>query len=122
MIENDDGGVGTNAQGGFTATEDGVLSVRVGADDAQTGTYTVKLREVTGDVAGDASTSKDLAIGKRAGSAVDFANDQDWFRVQVEAGQKYVFEANGAATDSGKLGDPSLRLVDPAGERACERQ
>ncbi len=79
-------------------SEDGVLSVRVSADDAQTGTYTVKLREVTGDIAESASTSNDLAIGKQACSTVDFANDQDWFRVQVEAGQSYVFEAQGAAT------------------------
>jgi hypothetical protein len=114
-IENDDGGIGTNAQAGFTAIEDGVLSVRVSGDAAQTGTYTVTLREVIGDIAGNASTSKDLAICKQACSAVDFANDQDWFRVQVEAGQTYVFEARGAAGRNGTLDDPSLRLVDPAG-------
>jgi hypothetical protein len=115
LVENDDGGVGANAQAGFTAIQDGALYVRVSADDAETGTYTMKLREIVGDIASNASTSKDLALGKQACSTVDFANDQDWFRVQVEAGQTYVFEANGAATGSGKLDDPSLRLVDPFG-------
>ena len=115
LAENDDGGVGANAQASFTASEDGVIYVNSSADDAQTGTYTVKLREVTGDVAGDASTSQDLVLSKQVCSGVDFANDQDWFRVQVEAGQTYVFEAQGTATRNGTLHDPSLRLVDPIG-------
>jgi subtilisin family serine protease len=67
------------------------------------------------DIAGDASTGANLAIGASAGSDLGFALDSDWFRINLEAGHAYDFALLGAALGNGTLVDPYLRLRDGFG-------
>lgn len=116
-----DGGVGRNAQLGFTAISTG--HVLVSAEDytetdgaRHIGTYRLSARELTGDVAGSTATTAVLALDAPVAGAVDFAGDSDWFRFTVEGGRTYVFDLEGAATDGGTLTYGGLQLFYAGGE------
>ncbi len=47
-------------------------------------------------ISGGVSTGSTLAIGGAASSLIDMPGDEDWFRVNLVAGQTYVFALNGA--------------------------
>ncbi|MBL8486964.1 MAG: pre-peptidase C-terminal domain-containing protein, partial [Rhodocyclaceae bacterium] len=64
--------------------------------------------------AGQTLFAEPLAVGvDHAGglSRIDFAGDQDWYRVELNAGQAYEFEARGRPAGI----DPSLKLFNAAG-------
>ena len=44
-----------------------------------------------GDIAADTGTLATIAVGGSVDSVVDVANDRDWFRVTLTAGQNYLF-------------------------------
>lgn len=62
------------------------------------------------DYSNDASTTGTIQIGSSSSGLIDFGRDNDWFAVELLAGQRYVFDAKGVATGDGTLGIPSLRL------------
>ena len=62
------------------------------------------------DIAANVSTTATLAIGGSASSVVDFGADHDWFRVNLTAGETYVFNLNG-----GTFADTFLNLYNGAG-------
>ena len=64
-------------------------------------------------VAGSASTSSTLAIDTAVRGYVNTAGEQDWYRVDLVAGQQYTFALNGFGT--GAIADPDLRLFNGAG-------
>ena len=71
--------------------------------------------EATGSdtVAGSTSTSSTLAIDTAVRGYVNATGDQDWYRVDLVAGQQYTFALNGFGT--GAIADPELRLFNGAG-------
>jgi serralysin len=64
-------------------------------------------------VAGSASTSSTLSIDSSVRGYVNAAGDQDWYRVDLVAGQQYTFALNGFGT--GAIADPYLRLFNASG-------
>jgi hypothetical protein len=115
-IRSDDNrGTGSNAQLGYSATADGVLYIDATSADSSTGSYELSAREVPNDQADNDTTSATLKVGQTTHSAIDFANDSDWFKADVKAGHTYVVDVQGTATSSGSLGDPRVVLEDNAG-------
>ena len=73
------------------------------------------LNETTGPdtVAGSTSTSSTLSIDSAARGYVNSSTDQDWYRVDLVAGQQYTFALNGFG--KGAIQDGDLRLFNGAG-------
>jgi serralysin len=69
----------------------------------------------TDTVAGSTSTSSTLAIDSSVRGYVNTASDQDWYRVDLVAGQQYTFALNGFGT--GAIADPYLRLFNGSGSQ-----
>jgi hypothetical protein len=67
------------------------------------------------DFAGDTSTTGQVSVGGSATGNLEAGGDRDWFRVQLTAGVAYTIDLQGAATGTGTLNDPFLRLYDGAG-------
>jgi serralysin len=65
------------------------------------------------DAAGNASTSYNLGIGQTAQGTITSSADEDWYRVNLIAGQTYTFAEIGTGTNN--LADPFLILLDANG-------
>lgn len=65
------------------------------------------------DIPGDSSTTATLAIGGSVSDTLEVANDRDWFRITLTAGQAYVFTLDGSGSPA--LSDPLLVLRNAAG-------
>lgn len=50
------------------------------------------------DILGDVSTTATVPIGGTVTDTIDFPGDQDWFKVQLTAGQTYVFILSGSGS------------------------
>ena len=111
LRSDDNGGAGSNAQLGFSATADSVLYVDATGADAGTGGYRLSAREVLHDQPDNDTTAATLKVGGTTHAAIDFANDSDWFKAEVKAGHTYVVDVEGIATLAGSLGDPRVILV-----------
>ncbi|MES1200483.1 MAG: pre-peptidase C-terminal domain-containing protein [Pseudomonadota bacterium] len=66
------------------------------------------------EVPGNTATTYALNLGDTAVSSVDVAGDDDWYRVQLVAGQSYAFTMVGSG--GAALEDPYLELHDSAGQ------
>ena len=123
---NDDGGEGYNSRLTYTPAQSGIHYVSAGAFSSRTGTYTLSVRDTTPasqepesesqatageDVPADTTTSSVLAVDGAVSSAIETEGDRDWFAVELEAGQAYVFNLEGTGTQSGTLRDPYLRGI-----------
>jgi serralysin len=64
-------------------------------------------------IAGSTSTTSTLSIDGSARGFINTSGDQDWYRVNLVAGQQYTFAANGFG--KGAIQDPVLRLLDASG-------
>jgi serralysin len=64
-------------------------------------------------VAGSTSTTDTLSVDGSARGFVNSAGDQDWYRVNLVAGQQYTFALNGFG--KGAISDPFLRLLNASG-------
>lgn len=67
------------------------------------------------DIAASGSTTANFAVGGAANSAIDFAGDEDWFAVTLQAGKTYTVTLNGIGGESAELKDGVLRLLDSSG-------
>lgn len=67
------------------------------------------------DYAGGPSTSGVLAVGDTKSGVLETGSDQDWFRMELQAGRTYVLEQRGAASGDGTLNDPVMALMDANG-------
>jgi Ca2+-binding RTX toxin-like protein len=65
------------------------------------------------DVPEDVTTTATIAIGTTMDGVLDPLGDRDWFRVELVAGERYVFTIN--PTGSGDITDSILRFYDGAG-------
>ena len=109
----DDGGAGPNSVVHFTPTEGATYYVAAGADRNRVGTYMLSVTEIPDDYAAepDPATTGTVAVEGSAMGNIDFSVDQDWFRVELVAGQTYQFDLEGSPNGRGTLRDPRLRAI-----------
>ena len=127
---NDDGGAGHNSRVTFTPTQAGTYYVSAGAWSDREGTYRLRVRDVTGEIADDLPTgtgttgtvpAADVAAGTGTtgrvavdGSVrgeIDHGGDRDWFAVTLEADTAYRIDLEGSPSGAGTLSDPYLRGI-----------
>ena len=95
----------------FTPSTDGTYYVAAGAVDGNVGTYTVAVTGVD-DHAGNTTTTSTIRVGEYRIGDIQFAGDQDWFKVTLEAGELYrIFQKGGGPN---RLQDPYLRGIHDA--------
>ncbi len=122
---NDDGGAGLTAQLEFTPTESGFYYISAGAFSTYTGDYELRVDQAnvfvdpgdfgptpgSDDYAANSTTTGTLTMDGSAGGEIDFAGDEDWFAVTLEAGHEYLLDLEGLPTSAGTLSDPYLRGI-----------
>ncbi len=69
------------------------------------------------DPPGDASTRATFAAGQTVDGAFEPVADVDWYRMHVEAGQRYSFTLDGVAGADGNAVDPMITLYSADGEQ-----
>ncbi|MBM3488477.1 MAG: hypothetical protein FJX67_17915, partial [Alphaproteobacteria bacterium] len=79
------------------------------------GSYALRLREMTDDYAGDATTTGVLAVGATRTGIIERPLDDDWFKVFLTGGRKYQFDLSGADSNGGTLPNPRLMMFNEAG-------
>ncbi len=115
----DDGGEGLNSRIVFTPDEDGTyyLSAESWGDHVGTYTLSVSMEEFAGDDHADGPDTSDvIQIGSAGYGEIETGDDADWFAIDLEAGNEYVFDLEGDETGQGTLVDPILYLRDAGGE------
>jgi serralysin len=68
-----------------------------------------------GDVPGDITTTETLAVGASVTDTIEVSGDQDWFAVELVAGQRYHITLTGTGLDP--LDDPYLEVMDASGNQ-----
>jgi hypothetical protein len=110
------GGTGNDARLIFSPGSNGAYFLSAQSFDGNFGTYTLVATELgTDDYLGSTETTATLTIEGAVSGNIQFNGDQDWFRIDLSAGQIYAFDLKGAASGSGSLSDPILRLLKDAG-------
>lgn len=66
-------------------------------------------------------TRATLADGQTREGALEVAEDEDWFRVALQAGRLYTFELRGVDGEVGTLQEATLELTDAKGGYVTER-
>ena len=115
---NDDGGQGRNARLQVTAPGTGTYFVSAESWSDYSGTYTLSISGppvARDDYAGNTGTSGQLGVPGSVTGTLETGDDEDWFRVQLQGGQAYVFDLQGQPTGRGTLSDPYLRIHDARG-------
>ena len=114
---NNNSGVGFNSRVYFTATAEATYPtyyVAAGAWEADIGTYTLSVTDVTDDFAAGTGTSGTVDVGGTATGEIEISGDRDWFAVTLGAGKTYRIDLEGTETGAGTLRDPYLRGVHDA--------
>ncbi|GAB5389663.1 MAG: hypothetical protein Alpg2KO_26310 [Alphaproteobacteria bacterium] len=113
---NDDGGSLLDASLIFTVDETATYyAVASSYAGAGIGTYTLELSTFEDDYAGDTSTTGRISVNQDVTGEL-YAGDNDWFRIELAAGQEVVIEVLGADNNGGTLTDPYLTVRDDEGE------
>ncbi|MFM2043332.1 MAG: hypothetical protein RLY86_1908 [Pseudomonadota bacterium] len=73
------------------------------------------LAQNTDDHPANSTTTGRLSLGGSVTGTVETAGDQDWFAIDLVAGQSYVFTLIGTSGGGGTLTDPYLRLFSSSG-------
>lgn len=117
VATDDDGGPGLSAYLSYSSPTGGPYFVGVSGVGGSTGAYYVRATdtEVPGHVYTDESL--DAAGGDERASQIDIPGDLDYFRVDLEAGQRYVLRI--AGTGRHPLRSPSLALMDGENNRVA---
>lgn len=114
ITEDDDGGYGRSSQITYTASTTGTYYLYVtswytleyGDATLDTGDYTINIWSPEADVPGSTNITASIAtavaipIGTYYGN-IDFAGDNDYYAVEVEAGMVYSFAYSGGVSGSG---------------------
>ena len=119
----DDSGTGVNAQITYKATASGTYYL--GAEDYSSGIGAYKISAATvntavDDYAANTSTTGVVPVGGQISGNIEYASDEDWFKVALVAGTTYTFELTGNDGGGGTLGSgtshqPYLTLYDTSG-------
>ena len=113
-----DSGAGRDSLLLFRAPESGEYHLAVGGGQATgTGTYTLAVTALV-DQGDGPDTAGAVAVGGRAGGALESGTDADWFAVDLDAGIEVRIEVRGNTDHAwgGSLSNPHLTLYDAQGE------
>ena len=117
LLKDDDGGTGYNSRLEFKPRMTGFYNVRVVSSGNGTGTYTLSVTFLDGNVAGTGTAGRAVINGEVTGD-VGFAGDVDWFRVELAQQGNYQIDLKGTDTSDGTLADPKIHgIYDSAGNR-----
>ena len=72
-------------------------------------TFTESDRDYANELSNNASTLGRISVGETVTSQLEVAFDEDWFRITLEAGERYQFDLEGVP-GTNELTDPLLRL------------
>ena len=122
MVNDSSSGVGLNARLIYAPTANGTYYVQAadpGVDSTfggATGTYTLSVIVLGANGASEAdtdfptttSTTGRVEVGASATGNIDRLFDQDWFRLDLEAGKTYQIDMKGEGGGGGTLDDPRL--------------
>ena len=99
----------------FTATETGTHYINARGKGKETGTYTVRVEDVTpapdDDFAQAVAGAGAVTIGGTTSAAIETAGDRDWFAIEAVAGTSYRISVKGADSEDGTLADPHLHGI-----------
>jgi hypothetical protein len=118
--EDDDGGEGPNARSGFTAATAGTYFIAASSVSDDTGSYRLSAALLAGEIADNTATEGTLRLGRHHSGRIDFNGDEDWYRLEVQAGRTYVVDVEGSSTLRGTLVDPVLRVLNADGNPIIE--
>jgi serralysin len=108
LVFNDDGGPGLDSRIQFRAPTSGTFFLDVGGFNTSTGSYNLKAR--IDDVADDIETTNTIGLDFQVAAVINSAADQDFFRVNLQAGRTYSFDVDGIG-----LSDTTLALRNSLG-------
>ena len=117
ILYDEDGEFVTDAyeQLGYLAEDAGTYYVAV-TGYGSTGTYELTMETVVDDYAGNAETTGEIAAGQTRAGGIQYSGDQDWFSIELTAGETYTIDLRGWSSDSGTLVDPYLVLREADGD------
>jgi len=106
----DDGGENFNSQLSLNVAQTGVYYISAAAFGSNTGTYRVAVTDLGGvdDFGSDTATAGLLETPGSVEGNIEKAGDEDWFTVNLVAGQSYQIDLQGAPTGAGTLEDTYL--------------
>ncbi len=129
-----------NSRGVFAPTATGTYYLEASeANSANTGTYTLSVRDITPppddsadppadsgnvsepdgeDLPEGITTTGRVEVGGSVTGEIAPALDVDWFAVELKKGKRYQFDVEGADTGRGNLADPHLWGLQDAGGQA----
>src|SRR5205814_1987598 len=103
--------LGTNQapqQWSWTAPDDGIYYLVVrNYDVTGTGMYQLQVSEDPDDHGNSATNATEVEVGTTVSGKVQYSDDEDWFSVNVVAGQQYVFNLAGQGTSAGEWHPPN---------------
>ncbi|MGC1494902.1 MAG: pre-peptidase C-terminal domain-containing protein [Sulfitobacter sp.] len=67
------------------------------------------------DIGETPGTAGTIVVGQSIVNTIDVSGDNDWFGINLVAGQTYQFSLNGSSVGGGTLSDPLLRLYSGSG-------
>lgn len=112
--------VSSGASLALRAEKSGEHLLTVAGADGDVGVYQLRLLELKDDLPDNGSTAGRVVVdGAASRGTVEAAGDNDWFRVELQAGQRYAFRAS-ALPDSGLL-DPGLSVLNAQGITLANR-
>ena len=98
----------------------GTYYVAVGTDSSyRGGTYTLSVTDagLPDDHSADTATTSTVAVGGSETGSIERTDDQDWFKVELEADTQYRIDLKGSPSGDGTLADPYLcGLYDAEGD------
>lgn len=114
IVFSDDGAVGLDSRINFIPSTSGSYTlVASGYSLTESGSYILQIgSEVYSgppEIPGDKSTQTSLVVAGSVSGNVDYSGDEDWFRVDLQAGNQYSFALSG-------LPDSLLKLFDSSGD------
>lgn len=114
LASDDDSGNGREAQFEFLAPHAGTFFLDATAFADSLGSYRIVIDEAEPDIAGDRTTSAELTFEAAQTGTIEPGDDQDWFRVELEAGGEYRFDLRSQDQNGLRL-DPIVELRDQDG-------
>ncbi|MBK6998774.1 MAG: pre-peptidase C-terminal domain-containing protein [Rhodoferax sp.] len=120
VAENDNGSNSPNSRIVYSPSLSETYYLSARGHDAQTGTYTLAATKMVDDYGNTASTSAALAMGGSVVGNIEVAGDQDWFKLELDAGEIYGFSLTKTPNGLNGLVDPYLVLYDASGTLVAE--
>ncbi|THD36161.1 MAG: hypothetical protein E7773_09565 [Sphingomonas sp.] len=118
LTSDDDSGDGSFSLISYTPSTTGTFYVDAGTyNDESTGTFHLSIAPVlpagADSVAGSTATTATLALNGSIDGNINTSGDHDWYRINLTAGQTYIFRTGG--TTAATTTDTILTLRDASG-------